>query len=156
MRVIQLLGKDPSPLFVAGNSTPNKTICTLINAFNHALATPPVPADLHPSSSTPRRDQRDVRTVLFCADRLELSIRKHKATGHNVWIITDRSGNIVVIFKPYIGRVYDLTALHEAGRVLDALDPKHLTANKDSWGQGVACQAKIIWQKAFGVLADMV
>jgi hypothetical protein len=153
MRVIQLLGKDPSPLFVAGNSTPNKTICTLINALNHALATPRTG---RPSSSTPRRDQRDVRTVLFWADRLELSIRKHKATGHNVWIITDRSGNIVVIFKPYIGRVYDLTALHEAGRVLDALDPKHLTANKDSWGQGVACQAKIIWQKAVGVLADMV
>ena len=135
MRVIQLLGKDPSPLFVAGNSTPNKTICTLINALNHALATPPVPEDLHPSSSTPRRDQRDVRSLLFWADRPELSIRKHRATGHNVWIITDRSGNIVVIFKPHIGRVYDLTALHEAGRVLDALDPKHLTVNKDSWGR---------------------
>ena len=156
MRVIQLLGKDPSPLFVAGNSTPNKTICTLINALNHALATPPVPADLHPSSSSPRRDQWDVRTVLFWADKPELYIGKHKTTGHNLQAITDQSSNIVVIFKPYIGRVYDLTALHEAGRVLDALDPKHLTANKDSWGQGVACQAKIIWQKAVGVLADMV
>ena len=72
--------------------------------------------------------------MLFWADRPELSIRKHKATGHNVWTITDRSGNIVVIFKPYIGSVYDLTTLHETG-MLDVLDPKHLAADKDSWRQ---------------------
>lgn len=74
--------------------------------------------------------------MLFWADRPELSIRKHKATGHNVWTITDRSGNIVVIFKPYIGNAHDLTALHEAGRVPDALDPKHLTADKGYIGSG--------------------
>ena len=57
-----------------------------------------------------------------------------KTTGHNLQVITDQSGNIVVIFKPYIGSVYDLTTLHETG-MLDVLDPKHLAADKDSWRQ---------------------
>ena len=48
MRVIQLLGKDPSPLPVVGTSTPHETICTLTNALNHTLTPPPVPEDLDP------------------------------------------------------------------------------------------------------------
>ena len=72
--------------------------------------------------------------MLFWADKPELYIGKHKTTGHNLQVITDQSGNIVVIFKPYIGSVYDLTTLHETG-MLDVLDPKHLAADKDSWRQ---------------------
>ena len=51
--------------------------------------------------------------MLFWADRPELYIGKYKTTGHNLQVITDQSGNIVVIFKPYVGSVQDLTTLHE-------------------------------------------
>ncbi len=72
--------------------------------------------------------------MLFWADRPELYIGKHKTTGHDLQAIADQSGYIVVIFKPHIGSVYDLTTLHETG-MLDILDPKHLAADKDSWRQ---------------------
>jgi hypothetical protein len=72
--------------------------------------------------------------VLLWANRSEIGIGKHKTTGNNLQAITDQSGNIVVIFKPHIGSVYDLTTLHETG-MLDVLDPKHLAADKDSWRQ---------------------
>ena len=72
--------------------------------------------------------------MLFWVDKPELYIGKHKTTGHNLQAITDQRSNIVVIFKPYIGSVYDLTTLHETG-MLDVLDPKHLAADKDSWRQ---------------------
>lgn len=77
----------------------------------HSHHPPPVPEDLDPQLYGVI--DRTFVPCCFSADKPELYIGKHKTTGHNLQAITDQSGNIVVIFKPYIGSVYDLTTLHE-------------------------------------------
>ena len=108
-------------------------MCTLIDTFDQAPAEPPEPADL------------DLRlygvidgTLVPCylwADSPELYNGKHKTTGHNLQVITDQSGNIVFISKPYVGSVHDLTAPRDTV-MLDVLDPEHVTADKGYMGSG--------------------
>ena len=60
---------------------------------------------------------------------------KHKTTGHNLQVITDQSGNIVFISKPYVGSVRDLAALRDTV-MLDVLDTEHVTADEGYVGLG--------------------
>ena len=108
-------------------------MCTLIDTLKQAPAELPEPADL------------DLRlygvingTLVPCylwANKPELYNGKHKTTGHNLQVITDQSGNIVFISKPYVGSVHDLAALRDTV-MLDVLDTEHVTADEGYVGLG--------------------
>ena len=108
-------------------------MCTLIDTLKQAPAELPEPADL---------DLRLYGVIngplvpcYLWADSPELYNGKHKTTGHNLQVITDQSGNIVFISKPYVDSVHDLTALRDTV-MLEVLDLEHVTADKGYMGSG--------------------
>ena len=141
-------------LLTAGTSAPTQeTLCTLIDTFDQAPAEPPEPAEL------------DLRlygvidgTLVPCylwADKPELYNGKHKTTGHNLQVITDQSGNIVFISKPYVGSVRDLAALRDTV-MLDVLDTEHVAADEGYVGLGCDTPFKTVLSETVGGWADTV
>ena len=121
-------------LLTAGISAPtHETMRTLIDTLDQAPAEPPEPAEL---------DLRLYGVIdgplvpcYLWANKPELYNGKHKPTGHNLQVITDQSGNIVFISKPYVGSVHDLAALRDTV-MLDVLDTEHVTADEGYVGLG--------------------
>ena len=89
------------------------------------------------------------------ADRPELYNGKHKTTGHNLQVITDQSGNIVFISKPYVGSVRDLAALRDTV-MLDVLDTEHVAADEGYVGLGCDTPFKTVLSETIGGWADTV
>ena len=126
----------PTPPFqiVWHLATPiSRAINTIITALDQAPAEPPEPADLDPRFHGVI-DGTPVMCYLW-VDKPELYNGKHRTTGHNLQVITNQSGNIVFISKPYVGRVHDLTVLRDTV-MLDVLDPENATADKGHVGSG--------------------
>ena len=140
-------------LFDTWQPTISRTINTIINAIDRALAPPPEPEDL-----TPHLYGVIDSTLGPCyswAVRPELYSGKRKTAARILPVITGQGGNIVFISMPAVGSVHDLTALRDTG-VLDVLAPEHVAADKGYVGPGCDKPFKTVLSEAVGGRAGTV